>query len=340
MSTFNNLYRCLSRSFFARGFREEILAGYGNNTMCQLGGTDQYGRPLGIINFELSSVGCGARAVWDGLDTGYAVWNPEADQGNIEIWEMFIPKVYLGRNLTPDSAGMGKYRGGSGFHCVYLFWGSENIEVVSAGPGKVFDNCGIYGGYPGARVMRHKEMVLDSNIREVVAEFGPYPTKEGDPNSPILMEYLEGDKRVVDRSMMHPVPMKTGDVFIQHYQGGPGYGDPIERDPDMVVHDMNNNTVIERKAREVYGVSVFFDETEKTWKHDPTETEQLRDGIRKKRKERGVPMAHFLKTEKERILKKDFLDVIVRMYRESMELSPEFATEYREFWDLPEDFVY
>ena len=340
MSTFNNLYRCLSRSFFARGFREEILAGYGNNTMCQLGGTDQYGRTLGIMNFELSSVGCGARGVWDGLDTGYAVWNPESDQGNIEIWEMFIPKVYLGRSLTPDSAGMGKYRGGSGFHCVYLFWGSQNIEVVSAGPGKVFDNCGIFGGYPGARVMRYKEMVLNSNISEVVAAKKPYPTSEGDPNHPDILDMLEGDTKVIDRSMMHPVPMKTGDVFIQHYQGGPGYGDPIERKPDSVVSDLNNNTVIERKARDVYGVSVSYDEKEKTWKYDRDETERLREEIREKRKKRGIPVEDWIKAERENILKKEFLEVVNSIYRESMALTPEFAVEYRKFWGLPEDFVF
>ncbi len=340
MSTFNNLYRCLSRSFFARGFREEIIAGYGNNTMCQLGGTDQYGRPLGIINFELSSVGCGARAVLDGIDTGYAVWNPEADQGNIEIWEMFIPKVYLGRSLTPDSAGMGKYRGGSGFHSVYIFWGSENVEVVSAGPGKTFDNCGIFGGYPGARVMRHKEMVLNSNIADVVKNFKPYPTKEGDPNNPDLINMLEGDKKIIDRSLMHPVPMKTGDVFIQQYQGGPGYGDPIERDPEMVVSDLDNNTALERKAREVSGVAVSFDEKEKGWKQDSKETKKLRDEIRKQRKKRGVPVKEWMKTEREKVLNKDLFEDTIRTYKESMDLSPEFTAEFKEFWDLPDDFAF
>jgi len=340
MSTFNNLFRSLSRSFFARGFREEIIAGYGSNTMCQLGGTDQYNRPLGIINFELSAAGCGARAVMDGLDTGYAVWTPEADQGNIEIWEMFMPKIYLGRNLTPDSAGLGKYRGGSGFHSVYCFWNSNNVEVVSAGPGKVFDNCGIFGGYPSARVMRHKEMVLNSNLRDIVAQLKPYPTQEGDPNQPDIITMLEGDKRILDRSIMHPIPMKTGDIFIQHYQGGPGYGDPIERDPEAVAHDLNNNTALERKAREVNGVTVWYDEQAKTWKHDPGKTKQLRTAIRAKRKQRGISVADWMKNEREKVLKKEFLEVIVSTYRESMTLSPEFAAEFKKFWELPDDFAF
>lgn len=340
MSTYNNLFRCLSRGFYARGFREEMLAGYGNNTMCQLGGTDQYGRPLGIINFELSAAGCGARAVMDGLDTGYAVWNTEADQGNVEIWEMFIPKVYLGRNLTPDSAGMGKYRGGSGFHSVYLFWNSNNVEVVSAGPGKIFDNCGLFGGYPGARVMRHKEMVLNSNIREVVGKYLPYPTREGDPNNPDIITMLEGDKRILDRSMMHPIPMKTGDVFIQHYQGGPGYGDPIERDAEAVVNDLNNNTAHPAKAREVYGVAAFYDEKAKAWGHDPEKTKGLRDEIRARRFSRAVPTKEWMAQERERVVGGGLSSVVSGMYKESMELSAEFSQQFREFWGLPEDFTF
>ena len=340
MSTFNCLYRNMSRGLFARGYREEILAGYGNNTLPQFGGTDQYGRPLGIINFELSAAGCGARAVMDGLDTGYAVWNPEADQGNIEIWEMFMPKVYLGRGFTPDSAGMGKYRGGLGYHSVYLIWGSDNVELVSAGPGKVFDNCGIFGGYPGARVSRHKELSLDSNIMEVVAEKKPYPTKEGDPNAPDFMEMLEGDNRLMDRSVMHPVPVKTGDIFIMHYQGGPGYGDPIERDPALVIEDLNNNRLMERAARDLYGVSIYFDEGERLWKHDRQDTEILRADIRKQRLTRAVSVADWIDEERKRVQKKDFSEVVARMYRESMELSPEFADEFRGFWDLPDDFTF
>ena len=151
---------------------------------------------------------------------------------------------------------------------------------------------------------------------------------------------LEGDTKVIDRSMMHPVPMKTGDVFIQHYQGGPGYGDPIERKPESVVSDLNNNTVIERKARDVYGVSVSYDEKEKTWKYDRDETERLREEIREKRKKRGIPVEDWIKAERENILKKEFLEVVNSIYRESMALTPEFAVEYRKFWGLPEDFVF
>jgi hypothetical protein len=38
--------------------------------------------------------------------------------------------------------------------------------------------------------------------------------------------------------------------------------------------------------------------------------------------------------------KKDFSEVVTRMYRESMTLSPEFADEFRGFWDLPDDFIF
>jgi hypothetical protein len=38
------------------------------------------------------------------------------------------------------------------------------------------------------------------------------------------------------------------------------------------------------------------------------------------------------------VLAKDFIYPVTDMYRDSMELSERWAGEFREFWDLPEDF--
>ena len=40
------------------------------------------------------------------------------------------------------------------------------------------------------------------------------------------------------------------------------------------------------------------------------------------------------------MLAKDFQAPVQRMYEESMKLSPRWASEFREFWDLPEDFMF
>ena len=42
----------------------------------------------------------------DGLDHAAAIWNPEGDVGDMEIWEIAEPLLYLGRNVktNPGSA--------------------------------------------------------------------------------------------------------------------------------------------------------------------------------------------------------------------------------------------
>jgi N-methylhydantoinase B len=44
------------------------------------------------------------------------------------------------------------------------------------------------------------------------------------------------------------------DVLYWRWDGGGGYGDPLERDPEAVVADIRNGVVSERAARETYGV--------------------------------------------------------------------------------------
>ena len=53
--------------------------------------------------------GTGACAIKDGLNHAAAIWNPEGDMGDIEIWEMAEPLLYLGRNVKTNSGGYGKY---------------------------------------------------------------------------------------------------------------------------------------------------------------------------------------------------------------------------------------
>jgi ribosomal protein L19E len=66
----------------------------------------------------------------------------------------------------------------------------------------------------------------------------------------------------------------------------------------------------------------------------------LRNKIKGKRAERAVPTRTWMKTERERILRKDIYGPILTMYRDSMAISPAWASEYRKFWDLPKGFNY
>jgi N-methylhydantoinase B len=45
-----------------------------------------------------------------------------------------------------------------------------------------------------------------------------------------------------------------GDIFEYTWQGGGGYGDPLDRDPEQVVHDVNTGAVSPECAEAIYGV--------------------------------------------------------------------------------------
>jgi len=340
MVTYNAVYRCMARAFFSRGYVEEILCGYSHNNLLQYGGTDQYGKPLGGINFEMCASGMGARGIMDGLDTGYSMWNPESDMGNMEIWELSFPQVYLGRRITPGSGGCGKYRGGSGFHSTFMLWGSNDIQLGGGGPGRAPNNCGIFGGYPGTPALRKTVYAHDTNMPDIIKNKLPYPSYEGDTRRQNVVDMLKGDVHVDDTSVLVPMPFKPYDVFVMFWNGGPGYGDPLERRFNLIEGDLNDGHTLNFSARAVYGVEVFKEPESGAWKVDEVKSQNLRKEIKEKRAKRAVPTRVWLKAERERVLRKDLLEIVLTMYRQSMTISPEWAAEYKKFWDLPEDFTY
>jgi N-methylhydantoinase B/acetone carboxylase alpha subunit len=340
MVTYNAVFRCLARAFFSRGFVEEILTGYGITGLIQWGGTDQYGKPLGGINFELSASGSGARGVMDGIDTGYAMWNPESDMGNMEIWELAFPMIYLGRRITPDSGGYGKYRGGNAFHSIVMVWNSNNVQLGDGGPGKAFNNAGIYGGYPGTPVLRKQVLCQNTNLAEVFQKKLPYPSYEGDPRSYTFARMVKGDLLILDQPTLLPTNVKPYDVYLCHWNGGPGYGDPLERKPELVEQDINNGHTLPETARSVAGIVSYKDDKTGDWKIEAGKTSELRDEIKSNRIRRAIPARQWWNAEREKILRKEIYKPIKDMYQEGMTISPDWAEGYRSFWELPADFSY
>jgi len=340
MVTYNAVFRCMARAFFSRGFVEEILAGYGITGLIQWGGTDQFGKPLGGINFEHSASGSGARGVMDGIDTGYAMWNPESDMGNMEIWEMSFPMIYLGRRITPDSGGLGKYRGGNAFHSIVMAWNSNNIQLTDGGPGKAFNNAGIFGGYPGTPVLRKQVYCQNNNLAEIFKNKQPYPSYEGDPRSYTFAKLLKGTLHIDDMTTLMPTEFKPYDIYLCFWNGGPGYGDPIERRPQLIEQDLNNGYSLPETARSVAGAVSYREDESGEWKVDVNKTGELRKKIKEDRAKRAIPVKVWWQSEREKIIRKEIHPPIITMYMESMTISPNWADEYRKFWELPADFTY
>jgi acetone carboxylase, alpha subunit len=121
--------------------------------------------------------------------------------------------------------------------------------------------------------------------------------------------------------------MRQGDLYLCMFRGGAGTGDPLERPYGDVMADVEGEYLLERFAGSVYGVVPG----------DEAGTADLRDRMRDERARNAVPVREWMKAERERVLARDMIEPVQRMYAESMRLSERWAREFREFWDLPED---
>jgi hypothetical protein len=112
------------------------------------------------------------------------------------------------------------------------------------------------------------------------------------------------------------------------FRGGGGVGDPLERPSESVDADVEGEYLLPRYAESVYGVVPG----------DPGATERRRAEMREERGRKAVPVREWMQGERQRILDADLIAPVQRMYAESIRLSDRWAREFREFWDLPEDF--
>lgn len=337
--SFTGLFRCLSRGFYARGFREEVVSGYGfTGDASQGGGFLENGVYFPIAAFDLSSVGLGAGAIKDGLDYGYAIWNPEADMGDVEVWECLeLGLPWLGRGVKPDTAGFGKYRGATGWENLRIAYGvKELLNYVVRTDGLTFHGPGLMGGYPHAT--GYKFWMLGTDFAQIVQERKPYPLGEKDPTMSQVEALLKGTPVRSERAQTLGKVMVNGDVVLSNMSGSPGFGDPLERDVESVRRDVEAGVYTQDAAKRIYGVVCRYEEPKKGWSVDLKATEKERERIRGLRKERGVEFSKFYDRERRKIMEKDLIEPVKDMLRDSMELSPSWAAEFKEFWKLPEDF--
>ncbi|MDF2751836.1 MAG: Hydantoinase B/oxoprolinase [Gaiellaceae bacterium] len=178
----------------------------------------------------------GARAFADGVDLGGEIPNIVSRWANVESQELNTPIRYLFRRAVPDSGGPGKYRGGVCHEYAFVPHGTSGpMGLVLFGKGtRAPMSLGIFGGYPGCNV--GYTTFRKGNVDEL----------------PDRLEALRGEERV-DQAWGH-VELAESDIQYVRFMGGGGYGDPLDRDPELVLRDVRAGLVTEGPARDVYGV--------------------------------------------------------------------------------------
>jgi N-methylhydantoinase B/acetone carboxylase alpha subunit len=309
--------RSVSRALQSRGYIEEIVSTYtvpGN--VAQGGGLDQYGQISGFMNFEIGAQGQGAKYVLDGLDYGAAVFNPEGDMGDIEMWELVKPMIYLGRRIKPNTGGLGRHRGGSSFETLLLVNGTQDFEIENIGAGGMLTSPGLFGGYPAPSAYVHN--VFGSDVFEQAAAGKAYPV--GDVSGEeAAMNAFAGEHQLEQDPYTMMIAVKTGDLYLSSGRGGGGLGDPLLRGEERIEEDIAGGHIQRSWAERAYGL-------------------ENREGLMRRRLERARPAAEWWAEQRRRILDQDLIDTVKVMYAESMRLEPRWAAEFRGFWDLPEDF--
>jgi N-methylhydantoinase B len=195
-------------------------ASSGTLLVMAFGGTDPAtGRSF--VASELAAGGMGARPGKDGIDV------IETDVSNcmnipVESVEMNFPLMIRRARLHAGSAGAGQFRGGLGLEKVFE---ATTTDVTVSHRGERFASSpwGLHGGRPAPRA--HAFVVRADGRREEV------------PSKKMLT--------------LHP-----GDQLWEYIAGGAGHGDPLERDPDLVLADVLDGKISRESARADYGVAL------------------------------------------------------------------------------------
>ena len=316
-ATFSNaLTESVSKAFYVSGMKENIQAAATPMNLIIMAGIDQHGRTFGNVLSSLwPASGGGGRIGKDGIDSGVAMFNPRAFVSDTEGEEAIAPVILLARGHRENSGGFGKFRGGTGSQCVAVVHRSAKSIALHCGTGgRIPANQGMYGGYPAACV--HVDRIMNTDFYERAASGRPLAYSEED------IDKIKG--QVIRGSACFPAtPMKPGDMIFAKSLGGGGIGDPIEREPEMIVEDLRNKVVTLETMRNVYCVAV----EDQTFDIDLDETKKMREEARKTRLSRGIPAKQYVKTMVEKREKRDFSEVVLEFLDETSGFLPPFQTE-------------
>ena len=164
------------------------------------------------------------------------------------------------------------------------------------------------------------------------------PSGEGDnPTEPDFIRELGGDWEYVPGQNYPARALPANSVFSVVSGDGGGYGDPLLRDPDLVLRDLATGVTTRRTAISVNGV-VIVDGADGTLSVDVAATEQTRNDIRKQRLSRAIPAAQYKAQARERLVSGDIPLPAKAMYRDVLKISEKWRNEFIGFWALPDDY--
>ncbi len=167
---------------------------------------------------EVLGGGSGGRYYADGSDTIHVV--PDSKNLPVEFTETRFPLVIERLALATDSGGAGIRRGGLGY--LKEFRALCDSAFLCVADRAILSCWGLRGGKAGAPF----RVTVDP----------------GGPNERVLPGLVDDE------------PIPAGTLVRVETTGGGGWGDPLEREPELVALDALEGKISARAAREEYGV--------------------------------------------------------------------------------------
>jgi N-methylhydantoinase B len=191
---------------------DRAMAGWGRRFRIAIQGKDPRSDKPFIWHFFQARPGGGASPAGDGWP-GAGEWQAAGGIkfGSLEVTEVRFPLFFRRHEFRPDSGGAGKYRGGPGGVAEIVVETGEPAVGNTAGDGVRYGACGILGGSDGA------------------------------PHRYTL--YSEGRSPRPIKTKEVGLVIRPNDVLVLESGGGGGWGDPADRDPCAIAHDIENGFV-------------------------------------------------------------------------------------------------
>jgi N-methylhydantoinase B len=220
---------------------ERVTAdGMGGSSIPAFGGWHN-GRPFVFSETMMGT--WGAALTHDGQE---GVPHMGANQANVpvEMIEANFPLRIKRYGIVADTGGAGRFRGGNSLIREYEYLAEAGVLTLRSDK-RDFPPHGLDGGRPGAGP---------------ISLFNPGPQQ-------IVLPVLVTESLTV----------KCGDILCHTTPSGGGRGNPLERDPAMVLEDVFEGKVSPEHARAAYGV-VIVAEGRDYWVDQPA-TQQLRESL-------------------------------------------------------------
>lgn len=227
---------------------DRVTAGWNQFLCTALNGIDPRTDEPFVMFTIFQRNGPGAMRGHDGWDAfGFTGTAGQMRSPDPEMFELTTPHFMEYCELLPDSAGSGEWRGGYGTRSAWRILGHREMGVT-LGDDLVHEGAtpapGLFGG-------------KDAGLNVLRVEF---PDGTGQD---------WGSKEIIES-------LPEGTRVVSECGGGGGYGDPLRRDPRLVLVEVRGGVLSAVKARADYGVVVDV----RTWTVDDDATTELRARMR------------------------------------------------------------